>query len=257
MEKFNKVVKIENFKPREEVLTEKELRIQLAAAYRIFNHFNWDYLIYGHLTVRVPGPEKHFLINPFGLRYDEVTASNLVKIDIEGNIVEPSEYPVNPAGFIIHSAIHSSREDAHCVMHSHTNAGMAAAALKDPIRNIDFAGISFANRIAYHDFEGVTFRHEECRRLSEDLGDKDVMILRNHGLLSVGETIPQAFIRMHDLERACQVQMLARAVNSETLEVSDNLAKDHADALANTDKGELAFKALMRLMEKKDASFKN
>ncbi len=197
------------------------------------------------------------MINPFGLRYDEVTASNLVKIDIKGNIVEPSEFPVNPAGFIIHSAIHSARDDAHCVMHSHTNAGMAAASLRNPIKNIDFAGIAFTNRIAYHDFEGVTFRQEECKRLADDLAEKDIMILRNHGLLSVGETIPHAFIRMHDLERACQVQMLARSVNDDLIQVSDNLAKNHADALQNTDKGELAFKALMRLMEKKDPSFKN
>ena len=136
MEKYNKVTKLNNFKPKVKNLTEKELRVQLAAAYRIFNHLKWDYLIYGHITVRVPGPEKHFLINPFGLRYDEVTASNLVKIDLDGNIVEKSEHPVNPAGFIIHSAIHSTREDAHCVMHTHTPAGMAAAALKEPIKNI-------------------------------------------------------------------------------------------------------------------------
>ena len=134
MEKYNKVIKLNNFEPKEKTLNEKELRIQLAAAYRIFNYLKWDYLIYGHITVRLPGPEKHFLINPFGLRYDEVTASNLVKIDLKGNIVEPSHHPVNPAGFIIHSAIHSAREDAHCVMHTHTPAGMAAAALKSSMR---------------------------------------------------------------------------------------------------------------------------
>lgn len=191
------------------------------------------------------------------MRYDEVTASNLVKIDIDGNIVEPSKHPVNPAGFIIHSAIHATREDAHCVMHSHTTAGMAAASLKNPIKNIDFSGTMFADRIAYHDFEGVTLRREECKRLSGNLGDKDVMILRNHGLLSVGSTIAQAFIRLHDLERACQVQMLARGVNEEIIEISDNIAKAHATEIENSDKGELAFKALMRLMEKKDPSFKN
>ena len=257
MAEYSKVINLKKFQPKEKVLNEKELRIQLAAAYRIFNHFKWDYLIYGHLTARVPGPEKHFLINPFGLRYDEVTASNLVKIDIDGNIVEPSKHPVNPAGFIIHSAIHATREDAHCVMHSHTTAGMAAASLKNPIKNIDFSGTMFADRIAYHDFEGVTLRREECKRLSGNLGDKDVMILRNHGLLSVGSTIAQAFIRLHDLERACQVQMLARGVNEEIIEISDNIAKAHATEIENSDKGELAFKALMRLMEKKDPSFKN
>jgi ribulose-5-phosphate 4-epimerase/fuculose-1-phosphate aldolase len=257
MEKYNKVIKLNNFEPKENALCEKELRIQLAAAYRIFNYLKWDYLIYGHITVRIPGPEKHFLINPFGLRYDEVTASNLVKIDLKGNIVEPSPHPVNPAGFIIHSAIHSAREDAHCVMHTHTPAGMAAAALKHPIKNIDFDSTSLTNRIAYHDFEGVTVREEECIRLSNNLGDKSVMILRNHGLLSVGSSIPHAFIRLHALERACHVQMLSRSLNEELIEVSDNIAKAHANEIENADKGELAFNSMVRLMEKIDPSFRN
>ena len=191
------------------------------------------------------------------MRYDEVTASNLVKIDIDGNIVGTSDHPVNPAGFIIHSAIHSTREDARCIMHTHTAAGMAAAALKNPIKNIDFSGTMFTDRIGYHDFEGVTLRKEECKRLSANLADKDVMILRNHGLLSVGSTIAHAFIRLHDLERACQAQVLARSINDEIIEVTDNIAKAHATEIENSDKGELAFKALMRLMEKKDPSFKN
>jgi len=257
LEKFNKVIKLNNFKPKEKILTEKELRIQLAAAYRIFNHLKWDYLIYGHITVRIPGPDKHFLINPFGLRYDEVTASNLVKIDLEGNIVEPSNHPVNPAGFVIHSAIHSTRDDAHCVMHTHTKAGMAAAGLKNPIKNIDFDSTSLTDRIAYHDFEGLTVREEECQRLSNNLGNKSVMILRNHGLLSVGSTVAHAFIRLHSLERACQVQMLARSLNEELIEVSDNIAKAHANELEKADNGELAFNAMMRLMEKIDPSFKD
>ena len=232
-------------------------RVNLAACYHLADYFQMSDIIWNHITSKTSNEKETFLINPFGLRYDEVTASNLVKIDIDGNIVEPSEHPVNPAGFIIHSAIHATREDAYCVMHSHTTAGMAAASLKNPIKNIDFSGTMFADRIAYHDFEGVTLRKEECKRLSESLGDKDVMILRNHGLLSIGSTIAHAFIRLHDLERACQVQMLARAVNEEVIEVSDNIAKAHATEIANSDKGELAFKALMRLMEKKDPSFKN
>ena len=257
MEKYNKVTKLNKFKPKNRYFSERELRIQLAAAYRIFHHLKWDYLIYGHITVRVPGPEKHFLINPFGLRYDEVTASNLVKIDLEGKIVENSEYPVNPAGFIIHSAIHSAREDAHCVMHTHTPAGMAAAALKNPIKNIDFDSTSLINQIAYHDFEGVTVRAEECKRLSDNLSNKSVMILRNHGLLSVGSTIPHAFIRLHSLERACLIQTLARSTNEDLIEVSDNIAKAHAAEIENSDKGELAFNAMMRLIEKIDPSFKD
>ena len=142
-----------------EELSEQDLRIQLAASYRLVEKLGWSYLIFGHLTARVPGPEKHFLINPFGLRYDEVTASNLVKIDLDGNIVGESEYPVNPAGFIIHSAIHSAREDAHCVMHTHTPAGMAAAALKEPIKNIDFDSISDGEEIElsfdYYEEDGL------------------------------------------------------------------------------------------------------
>ena len=256
MEKYNKVVDLKTFKPKDTNLTENELRVQLAAAYRIFNYLKWDYLIYGHITVRVPGPKKHFLINPFGLRYDEVTASNLVKIDISGNIVEQSDYPVNPAGFIIHSAIHAAREDAHCVMHTHTVAGMAAASLKNPIKNIDFSGMMFTDRIAFHDFEGVTVREEECERLAINLNNKDVMILRNHGLLSVGSTIAHAFIRMHNLERACKVQLQARSINEEIEEVSDNIAKAHADEIDNSDNGDLAFKALTRLMDKIDPSYK-
>ena len=202
-------------------------------------------------------PEKHFLINPFGLRYDEVTASNLVKIDLDGNIVEKSEHPVNPAGFIIHSAIHSTREDAHCVMHTHTPAGMAAAALKEPIKNIDFDSTSLTNQIAFHDFEGVTVRKEECERLSNNLGKKSVMILRNHGLLSVGSTIAHAFIRLHSLERACLIQTLARSTNEDLIEVSDNIAKAHANEIENSDKGELAFNSMMRLMDKIDPSYKD
>ena len=236
---------------------EKQLRIDLAAAYRLLDLNNWSDMIFTHLSARVPGSEDRFLLNAYGLLPEEVCASNLIEVDVKGENANISPESVNPAGFTIHSALHLAREDAHCVMHSHTTAGMAAASLKNPIKNIDFSGTMFADRIAYHDFEGVTLRQEECKRLSGDLGDKDVMILRNHGLLSVGSTIAQAFIRLHDLERACQVQMLARGVNEEIIEISDNIAKAHATEIENSDKGELAFKALMRLMEKKDPSFKN
>ena len=255
MEKYNKVTKLNNFKNSNKNLSEKELRVQLAAAYRIFNHLKWDYLIYGHITVRVPGPEKHFLINPFGLRYDEVTASNLVKIDLEGNIVEDSEYPVNPAGFIIHSAIHSTREDAHCIMHTHTPAGMAAAALKNPIKNIDFDSTSLINQIAFHDFEGVTVRAEECARLSNNLGNKSIMILKNHGLLTTGSTVAEAFLKLYTLESACKVQLMARACNEEMEYVPEEIANRHSNDLKDTASYKLAFRALMRRMLKKDPSF--
>jgi ribulose-5-phosphate 4-epimerase/fuculose-1-phosphate aldolase len=239
--------------PRAE--SERELRRQLAAAYRIFDHFGWTHLIYGHITMRVPGPEKHFLINPFGLRYDEVTASNLVKIDLAGNEVEPSEYPVNPAGFIIHSAIHAAREDAHCVMHTHTVAGMALAASHEGLKRLDFAGCGLHGRVAYHAFKGVHADDSDREDLVKDLGDKHHMVLLNHGLLACGPTIASAFRRLHNLETACRVQCMAQAMNVTHEVVSLDIAEQHARILEDGDDGELAFAAYYRLMEKKDPSF--
>ena len=237
-------------------LTEAQLRVQLAAAYRIFAHFGWDYLIYGHISARVPGPEHHFLINPFGLRFDEVTASNLVKIDIDGRKVEHSDYDVNPAGFIIHSAVHAAREDALCVMPTHTIAGMTMAATKAPLRALDFAGAALTHRVAYHDFSGVHADDSDRDSLISDLGDKNYMILRNHGLLVCGRTIPSAFKRLYDFETACKVQTAAMAMNAPLVEPSQDIAVAHAAVLENDDQGEMAFKALMRLMEKQDPGYK-
>ncbi len=240
-----------------EELTEEELRIQLAAAYRIVERLGWSYLIFGHLTVRVPGPEKHFLINPFGLMYDEVTASNLVKINLQGDIVESSKYDVNPAGFIIHSAIHSARKDAHCVMHTHTKAGMAMASLKKGLLNIDFSGSSFYNRISDHGFEGVTLREEECETLAKDLGKNHAMILKNHGLLTTGKTIADALITLYKLEDACQVQLLARGTAEELEEIPINVVESHISELKNVgNTTALAFQALVRRELKHDSSFK-
>ena len=236
-------------------LTERDLRIQLAAAYRLVEDLGWSFLIFGHLTTRIPGPEKHFLINPYGLMYDEVTASNLVKIDLQGNKVEKSEWDINPAGFIIHSAVHSSKDVAHCVMHTHTNAGMAMAALKKGLINIDFSGSAYHNRVAYHNFEGVTLRADECKRIADDLGDKSIMVLRNHGLLTTGETVAEAFMKLYTLESACQVQLMARACHEPFEMVSDNIADNHAKDLKNAASYKLAFKALVRRMLRKDASF--
>lgn len=236
-------------------LTEKELRIQLAASYRLVEELGWSFLIFGHLTARVPGPEKHFLINPYGLMYDEVTASNLVKIDLNGNIIGNSEWDVNPAGFVIHSAVHSSKSDAHCVMHTHTNAGMAMAGLKKGLINIDFSGSAFYKKVAYHDFEGVTIRKDECDRIAKNLGNKTIMILKNHGLLTTGTTVAEAFLRLYTLESACQVQLMSRACNEDMEYVPDNIALRHSDDLKDTASYKLAFRALMRRMLKKDPSF--
>ena len=259
MPSYSNVLPLTEFRPRHETQSERELRKQLAAAYRIFDYLGWTELalIYGHITVRVPGPQRHFLINPFGLRYDEVTASNLVKIDLDGNIVDPGAYPVNPAGFIIHGAIHEAREDAHCVMHTHTLAGMAMAASGQPVRSYDFAGASLIDRVAYHDFGGVHADYSDREALVRNLGDKHVMVLRNHGLLSCGPTVASAFRRLFALETACQVQSKALAMNVPLVEPPAAIAEKHAQVLDDGDDGELAFAALYRLMEQRDPSFLN
>lgn len=239
---------------RSQPKTEKELRVQLAAAYRIFAHLGWDYLIYGHISVRLPGEKRHFLINQLGLRYDEVTASNLIKVDLEGNILG-SDGPVNMGGFIIHGAIHGARDDAHCVMHTHTIAGMTMASTSTPLRWLDFAGASLYERVAYHEFAGVHDDMSDRASLVADLGDRNLMILRNHGLLCCGPTIPSAFLRLYTLETACRVQTAAMAMNAPLVNPPPEVAEAHAETLNSGDQGELAFAALTRLMMKKDPSF--
>jgi len=245
---------------------EWDLRVQLAAAYRMIDHFGWSELIWTHTTVRVPGPEHHFLINPYGFRFDEVCASNLVKVDMNGNIIGDQEQEINPAGFVIHSAIHMTRADAQCVMHTHTTAGMAIAALEEGLLPISMYALGYYERVAYHDFEGPSLELDERRRLAENLGDKHVLILKNHGLLTCGQTVAQAFVRMFRLERACQVQLAARSTGSklvvpakEVCELSGALSDDFL--VAEGDKGysrnpNPEFAALVRLMDKKDSSFR-
>ncbi len=249
------------FETDEACAAERDLRVQLAAAYRIFDHLGWCELIYGHISMRVPGPEHHFLINPYGLRYDEITASSLVKIDLDGNLVEPSEYSFNPAGFVIHSAIHEHRGDAHCVMHTHTRAGMAIAALECGLLPVSMNGMSFHGNLAYHDFEGSTLLLEEREKLAADLGSADALILRNHGLLSVGRTIAEAFLYLYRLESACRVQLDAMACGrlqyppQEAVERSARQMREFARCAADT--GQLEFDALVRLVEEKDPSFRS
>ena len=242
--------------------TEKELRVQLAAAYRIFDYLGWCELIYAHISMRVPGPDHHFLINPYGLRYDEMTASSLVKIDLDGNLVEPSKFPFNPAGFVIHSAIHAHREDAQCVVHTHTRAGMAVAALQCGLLPISMNATSFHNGLSYHDYEGSTLHLEERQKLASSLGSNNAIILRNHGLLTVGRTIPEAFLYMYRLERACQVQLDAMACGTELTMPPQDVIERSAIQMQEFDRhvdnvGELEFNALMRLMDKKDPSFRD
>jgi ribulose-5-phosphate 4-epimerase/fuculose-1-phosphate aldolase len=188
---------------------EWQLRIDLAAAYRLIAHYGWDDLIFTHLSVRIPGPEHHFLLNPYNLMFEEVTASSLVKVDLHGNPVEPTPFITNPAGFTIHSAIHMARDDAHAVIHLHTPFGQAVAAHEEGLLPLTQTAMLIGGDLAFHDYEGVATDLEERERIVADLGSRNAMLLRNHGTLSVGESVGEAFIRIYFLERACQAQVYA------------------------------------------------
>lgn len=200
--------------PRPRSAAEWDARRQLAACYRIFDHLGWSELIYNHITLRVPDEPDAFLINPFGLLYAEVTASNLVKIDVDGNVLDGSAYPVNRAGFTQHSIFHRHLPDAHCVIHAHSTAGMAVSATREGLRPISFYAAAFIGRIAYHDFEGVTIRGEEGERLIANLGERRAMLLRNHGTLVMAKTLPEAFLMHWTLQRACEIQVAAGAAGT-------------------------------------------
>jgi len=243
------------------VEAEWALRVQLAAAYRIAHHLGWAELIYTHISARVPGSQHHFLINPYGLRFDEVTASNLVKVDSDGETVGQQGYQANKAGFIIHSAVHMAREDAACVFHTHTLAGMAVSAQEEGLLPVHMYSHNFYGRLSYHDFEGPSMRLDERARLVASLGTENQgLILRNHGLLTVGRTIPEAFIRFWRLNRACEIQLAAQgaylrlptpAVCEASFQMGEEFLSDQADF------GVLEFEAILRKIDKKDASYKN
>lgn len=192
-------------------MTEAELRVQLAACYRLVSHFGMDDLIYNHISARVPGSEHHFLINPYGLLFSEVTASCLVKIDLEGRKLEPSEHEVNRAGFVIHSAIHAARADALCVLHTHSDAGTAISALPGGLAPVSQFAMRYQGHMGFHEYEGVALDLDERERLVRDLGPHHTLVLRNHGVLTVGRTIPEAFILMYYFEKAARVQLLAQS----------------------------------------------
>ena len=240
---------------------ERELRVQLAACYRIFDYLGWTELIYNHITVKIPGDDEHFLINPYGLHYSEITASNLVKMDIDGNIVEESEYAVNPAGIIIHTAIHSARHDAICIAHTHTNTGMAVACRQEGLRHDNFYSALQQGRIAYHDFEGITVMDDEKPRLINDLGSKNLMILRNHGLLTIGRSIPEAFFNMWGLQRSCDIQVATDSCGGKINPVADSVLQKTEKPLqlqhGGAPSGQLEFDAMVRMIDKKDDSYKN
>ena len=239
---------------------EWEARQQLAACYRVFDMLGWSEMIYNHITVKLDGEDGAFLINPFGLHFSEVTASNLVKIDIDGNKLDDNPYPVNMAGFVQHAVFHRNLPDAHCIMHTHTTAGMAVSSVEGGLRASNFYGCNFAGNIAYHDFEGVTVRDEEGERLLEHLGKKRVMLLRNHGILVMGRSVPEVFVKHWSLQRACEIQV-ATASMGVPLEVAPEVIAVHQRDLHMTSipggPGKADFDAMVRLVDKKDTSWRN
>ena len=229
------------------------LRQQLAACYHVFDFLGWTESIFNHISLRVPGPEHHYLMNPFGLNYDEVTATNLVKVDLAGENVEPGPYRGNPAGFAIHGAIHESRPDAQCVIHTHTTPGMAIACKDAGLSHDNFYGALLHGRVAYHDFEGITVRPDERPRLIESLADKPIMILRNHGLLALGPDLPSAFLLYWTLQRACEIQAATAAMSGPDRLLSEAVrAQSGLDARRFDADGRLAqvtFDATVRRMQ--------
>lgn len=237
---------------------EWQARVDLAAAYRLVAHYGWDDLIFTHLSARVPGPDHHFLINPYGMMFEEITASSLVKVDLDGNLVSESPYVINPAGFTIHSAVHAAREDALCVIHLHTDYGIAVSAQKEGLLPISQQSMFPLASIAYHDYEGLALNDEEKPRLVEDLGDKNYLILRNHGLLTVGKTVAEAFLSMYILQRACKIQILAQAGGGVLVQVPDPIQKLVAAQLKAVTVGqgaELVWPGLLRKLDRLDRSY--
>ncbi len=242
---------------------EWQARLDLAAAYRLIASYGWDDLIYTHISARVPGTEDEFFINPFGLMFDEVSASSLVKINGKGDKVDDSPFPVNPAGFTIHSAIHQGRHDAACVIHLHTIAGTAVATDPRGLLPLNQTAMLVRDDIAYHDFEGVAVDLDERPRLQQDLGDKNIMLLRNHGTLVLGETVAEAFMRIYFIERACEMQVATLSSSGgefyrATDDVQEKVAAQGRDAeIARQSANLLAWPALLRRLDRIDPSYKN
>lgn len=236
-------------------------RVDLAAAYRLVALYGWDDIIFTHLSARVPGPEHHFLINPYNLMFEEITASSLVKIDVHGHPVMETPYVTNPAGFTIHSALHMARDDAHAVMHLHTPHGQAVSAHAEGLMPITQTAMLIRNEIAYHEYEGVATDLEERERLVADIGDKNAMILRNHGTLAVGKTVAECFLNLYFLERACEAQVLALSAGRDGLnnppqgtpEKAAGQGKHGLGMVANA----LAWPALLRKLDRIDPSYRD
>ena len=244
---------------REQVSAEEwAVRQDLAALYRLVAMHGWDDSVFTHITARVPGPEHHFLINPYGVLFECVTASNLVKVDLEGNKVLDTPYPINPAGYTIHSAVHEVREDAKCVIHLHTRAGIAVSAQKDGLLPISQQATVALGSLAYHDYEGIALNPDEKSRLQDDLGDKLAMILRNHGTLVAAPSIADAWLYMYNLETACQIQIAAQAGGADLIQLSEEMTRINCAALGEVTVGQgaqIAWSAMVEKVRRRDPSF--
>jgi ribulose-5-phosphate 4-epimerase/fuculose-1-phosphate aldolase len=239
--------------------TEATLRVDLAACYRLIARFGWDDLVFTHISARVPGEEHRFLINPYGMLFEEITASSLVLVDGEGTKVGNSPHTVNPAGFVIHSAVHAARPDITCVLHVHTVAGIAVASQRDGLLPLSQQATIALASLGYHDYEGVALRDEEKPRLQRDLGEHASLILRNHGLLTVGATIADAFLILFNLQRACEIQIAAQSSNTPLIEVDPRIVsgvKANVIAVTRGLGGALAWPALLRKLDRLDPSYR-
>ncbi|MCY3829715.1 MAG: class II aldolase/adducin family protein [Rhodospirillaceae bacterium] len=237
------------------------VRVDLAAAYRLVAHYGWDDLIYTHISARVPGPEHHFLINPYGMMFEEITASSLIKIDMDGELVMESGYGVNKAGFTIHSAVHEARDDARCVIHLHTLDGTAVSTDSRGLLPLNQTALLIRDLIAWHDYEGVAVDLDERPRLQRDLGEKNYMLLWNHGTLTCGATVAEAFQRMYFLERACSMQVRTLSTGPDIHPPQDEIVEKTARQGANDDyfamlSNTMAWPALLRMLDRRDPSFR-
>jgi ribulose-5-phosphate 4-epimerase/fuculose-1-phosphate aldolase len=238
---------------------EWQCRVDLAAAYRLVALHGWDDLIFTHISARIPGPEHHFLLNPYGMMFEEVTASSLVKIDLQGNKLMDTPYFINPAGFTIHSAVHEAREDALCVMHLHTRHGIAVSAQKDGLLPLSQQAMFALASLAYHDYEGLALDEQEKPRLVADFGEKKILILRNHGLLTVGRTVAEAFLSMFLLERACEIQILAQAGGGTLSPIPREIigrVASQMDAVTVGMGATLTWPGLLRKLDRIDSSYR-
>ena len=236
---------------------EWQLRVDLAAAYRLVAMYGWSDLVFTHISARIPGPEHHFLINPYGLMFDEITASSLVKVDQNCNKLSESPFPVNPAGFTIHSCVHQVREDAACIIHTHSRAGVAVSAQKSGVLPISQQSTFVLASLGYHDYEGVALREDEQPRLQADLGSNQFLMLRNHGLLTTGKSVADAFLAMYIFESACKIQVDAQA-GGELVMIDPQILQGLAAVMKQATAGmgaELVWPALIRKLNKSDTSY--